>query len=502
MKLARFIVPAFPRVNIFSHVGIPPLGIVNVASAANKVNGLRAEIIDENNYCGPRDGNGLPDHESLQKENPASVIGFYCGLSSTMDRVFELSRLYRAHGAVNIAGGLHAHDCPEEMLNNDFDIVVHGDGEIAIQQILRALESGGKLADIPGISFREDGEHVTNPPQMLELPNLSLSELPYPDFGLIRYLKEIEIHPIGRIRGCRMNCEFCAVKGRPRWASPRYVFDVVNWLVETRGARKFFIVDDRLEENLEGTIQFFRLIHEKYGDSLDFSVQIRLEAARNPEFLEVMKKAGVSMVCVGYESPIDEDLKAMRKGYLSRHMVEWTRILRRYFWVHGMFIFGYPNERRSEISVSEMTGRFKTFIREAQISTIQVLHPVPIVGTDLRKRISGEGRIFPLTLVPWSMYDGNYACFRPENMSLKEFQETPIKLMRWFYGPLGLLKIALRWLSFYRLLRGVGHWRYGWLREAVRYYGHRVVTRWQKRQDSKSFLSKLENYKTGKMDTE
>jgi len=276
----------------------------------------------------------------------------------------------------------------------------------------------------------------------------------------------------------------------------------VNWLVETRGARKFFIVDDRLEENLEGTIQFFRLIHEKYGDSLDFSVQIRLEAAKKQEFLEVMKKAGVSMVCVGYESPIDEDLKAMRKGYLSRHMVEWTRILRRYFWVHGMFIFGYPNERRSEISVSEMTGRFKTFIREAQISTIQVLHPVPIVGTDLRKRISGEGRIFPLTLVPWSMYDGNYACFRPENMSLKEFQETPIKLMRWFYGPLGLLKIALRWLSFYRLLRGVGHWRYGWLREAVRYYGHRVVTRWQKRQDSKSFLSKLENYKTGKMDTE
>jgi len=498
VKLARFIVPAFPRANIFSHIEIPPLGIVNVASAANRVDDWMVEIIEENNYRGPRDRNGLPDHESLQKENPASVVGFYCGLSSTMDRVFELSRLYRAHGTINIAGGWHAHYCPEEMLNNDLDIVVHGDGEIAIQQILTALASGGKFADIPGVSFREDGKQVTNPPQMLELPDLN--KLPYPDFGLIRYLEKIKIYPVGRVRGCRMNCEFCSVKGKPRWASPRYAFDVVSWLVKTRDARKFFIVDDRLEENIEGTLRFFRLIHEKYGDSLSFSVQIRLEAAKNQEFLEVMKKAGVGMVCVGYESPIDEDLRAMRKGYSSRHMVEWTRILRRYFWVHGMFIFGYPNKQRSEISVSEMTKRFKTFIREAQISSIQILHPVPIVGTDLRKRLEGEGRIFPLALVPWSMYDGNYACFWPENMSLKEFQETPIKLMRWFYSSFSFLKILLRWLSFHRLLKGRRHWRYGWLREAMRYYGHRVVSKWQKRQDSKLFLSKLENYGRGGVD--
>lgn len=496
--LARFIAPAFPEINIFSNSKISPLGLVNVATAASKAWGWRVEIIDENNYCGPREANGLPDHDALQRESPASVAGFYCGLSSTMDRVFTLSRFYRDCGAVTIAGGWHAHYCPHEALNNNFDVVVHGDGEIAIQQILSALNSNSTFADISGISFWKNGAQATNPPAALELPDLSA--VPYPDFGLIRHVKKISVYPIGRVRGCRMNCEFCSVKGKPRWADTQHTFNIINWLVETRKARNFFIVDDRLEENPEGIAEFFRMIHEKYKDFLRFTVQIRLETAKNLAFLETMEKAGVRMVCVGYESPIDEDLKAMRKGYSSRHMVEWTKVLRRYFWVHGMFIFGYPNKQKSALGVQEMAQRFKIFIREARISSIQVLHPVPLVGTDLRARMEKEERIFPLHLVPWSKYDGNYACFSPDNMSLAEFQETPIRIMRWFYSSGSFLKIPLRTIAFpiHYLFRGWRHWYDGWWREVVRYGGHRLVMRWQKRYNAGKFISRLEDFKTKK----
>ncbi len=496
--LIRFIAPAFPEVNIFSRIAeqTTPLGIISVATAANKVWGWRVEVIDENNYKGPRDERGLPDHEKLQKEDPASVVGFYCGLSSTMDRVFELAKFYYDQGAINIAGGWHAHYCPEETLKNNIDIVVHGDGEIAIQQILTTLKNCGNLADIPGISFwfRElDYEQTTNPPQMLELPDLS--DLPYPDFGLLRHVKKIKLYPIGRVRGCAMNCEFCSVKGKPRWASPLHVFNTVKWLVEKYGAKKFFIVDDRLEENLEGVVEFFRLIHEKYRDSLDFSVQIRLETARNIPILETMKKAGVSMVCIGYESPIDEDLKAMRKGYLSKNMAEWTKTLRRYFWVHGMFIFGYPNEQRSEISVSEMVRRFKVFIREAKIDSIQVLHPVPLVGTDLRKRLDREGRIFPLNIVRWRYYDGNYPCFIPDNMTLKEFQEKPIEIMKWFYSSFSLFKLIFKTFHLHYFFKGWKHYfERAWLRDFIKYGGHLLIRQWQKKQKGGSFLADIEKY--------
>ncbi|GAI36954.1 unnamed protein product, partial [marine sediment metagenome] len=108
-----------------------------------------------------------------------------------------------------------------------------------------------------------------------------------------------------------MNCEHCSLgEDDPRWACACYLFGVVKWLVETRRARHFFLVDDRLEEDLDGTIEFFEMVSEKYGSRLHFTVQTRLEIAKDIKLLEVMKKAGVRADCVGYESPINEDLRA------------------------------------------------------------------------------------------------------------------------------------------------------------------------------------------------
>ena len=120
--LIRFIIPAFPEVNIFTRQArrTTALGPVMVATAVNKVWGWRVEIIDENNYRrGPCDSRGLPNHLALQKENPAAVVAFYCGLSSTMERVWELAGFYHHNMVATIAGGWHAHYCPEEKLRNN-----------------------------------------------------------------------------------------------------------------------------------------------------------------------------------------------------------------------------------------------------------------------------------------------------------------------------------------------------------------------------------------------
>jgi radical SAM superfamily enzyme YgiQ (UPF0313 family) len=495
--LFRFIIPAFPRTNIFTKVagGTTSLGPIMVATAASKLWGWEVEVIDENIYKGPRDENGLPDHGKLQAENPASVVGFYCGLTSTMGRIFKLAEFYHGQGVINIAGGWHAHYCPEETLNGKIDIVVHGDGEFAIRQILSSLQKGKSISHIPGISFWENGQQKRNPPERLEIKDLD--DLPYPDFGLLRHAKKLGLYPISRTRGCGRNCEFCSVKGEARWASARHLFNTVNRLVEKMGANYFFIVDDRLEEDLPGTIEFFRLTSEKYGNSLSFGVQIRLEAAENTVFIEVMEKAGVKVVNVGYESPIDEDLFAMRKGYNSKKMLEWTRILRRHFWVHAMFILGYPHKKKTDgLNVNEMAGRFRKFIRKAKLTTIQILHPIPIVGADLRTRLSEEGKLFPLDVLPWEWYDGNYACFIPDNMTLAELQKIPIGLMGRFYNGINLLKISLRTavFPFDYLIRGWRRWYRDWLRDIMRYGGHRLLKRWRKREDQDKFLEKLQEY--------
>ena len=495
MKTDRIIVPAFPEINIFTRQAkkTTALGPVMLASAINKLPGIRVEVIDENNYNGPRNDKLSPDHLALQIENPAVIVGFYCGLSSTMERVWQLAEFYKKQGITVIAGGWHAHYSPEEVLGHNIDVVVHGDGEDVIGNIIGQVLKGGSLEQIPGISFKtEDGVIRTNEPYMIE--NKNLNELPYPDFGLLRFAK-IKIYPIGRTRGCGMNCEFCSVKGESRHASAEHFFNTVNWLVETRRAKHFFIVDDRLEEDIEGTVCFFRRISEKYARRLCFTVQVRLEIAKNIELLELMKKAGVRNVCVGYESPIDEDLKAMRKGYLSSDMINWTKILRGYFWVHGMFIVGYPSkEGQAQHSSKEIIKRYKGFIRRARIHSIQVLLPVPLVGTDLRKRI--EDRIFPLTVVPWSMYDGNYPCFKPENMSAEELQFIGVKIMKGFYRKISLVKIGLRTIFFpvYFFVKGWGYWYLLWKKDIINYSGHLLVRSWINKNKKKELVEKLQKY--------
>lgn len=496
-KLFRIIIPSFPEVNIYSRPArlTTALGPIMVATAANLTTDWQVEVIDENNYRGPRNNSGLPDHSFLQEERPADVVGFYCGLTSTIERVWDLAKFYRDNGAFTVAGGFHAFNFPKEQLEHNIHVVVHGEAEGAIGKILDVF-SGREVSlfEIPGISFM-DKKHPVITKGRLEFPNLN--NLPFPDFGLLKYAK-VKIYPIGRIRGCSMFCEFCSVRGKVRWQSPEYLFNLINWLNTTRGARKFFLVDDRMEEDFEGSFRFFEIIREKYGNILRINVQTRLETARKPEFLKLMKEAGVSSVFIGYESPETEDLKAMKKGYSSSKMIEWTKILRKYFWVHGMFIFGYPkkNGNKSQKSGKERAEIFSRFIKKAGLDSVQVLHPIPLPGTELRARLEKEGRVFPLEVVPWRKYDGNTVCFIPDDMTVREFQELPIRIMKRFYGFSSFFRLCLRTFlfPFDYLLRGWNAWHAGWKRDFVRYFGHRLVVAWQKKQKEEKFVEKLEDH--------
>lgn len=494
--LFRIIVPAFEEINIFTRIAkkTTALGPIMVATAADKLLGWRVEVIDENNYRGGlRDKNDLLDHKTLQEENPATAVGLFCGLSSTMERAWQIAEFYRQEKVAVIAGGWHTHYMPEESLKKGIDIVAHGDAENTIRQILRAIERKEPFFKIPGISFLQDGQIKTTPPESA----IDLDNLPFPNFGLLKYAK-LKTYPIGRIRGCSKNCEFCSVRGKPNWASAEHLFKTVKWLVETRGAREFFIVDDRLEEDRDGCLDFFALISKKYGRALDFAVQTRLEAAKDTALLDAMKKAGVTIVCIGYESCLDEELKAMRKGYLSSDMVKWTKTFHNFgFFVHGMFIFGYPlKEKVIVISAEERMKRLKKFIRQCRLDTIQILRPIPIVGADLRLRMEREGKLFPLEIVPWSKYDGNYICYRPDNMTLQELQELPTKIMRWFYSPISFVRIPLKTVAFPfdYLIRGWQRWYRDWRKDIAKYSGHLLMRRWLKHYESQFFLKKLKNF--------
>ena len=499
--LFRMVIPAFPGVNIFTRQAkkTTALGAIMIVTIVNKLWGWRVEVIDENNYGkGPRDSNGLPDHAVLQRDRPATAVGFYCGLTSTMPRVWELAEFYHQQGVFTIAGAWHAHYCSEETLRHNIDVVIHRDAGKVIQQILSNLGKEKFLENISEISFLENGQLRTNASEIVQVLGLdpNLSRLPFPDFGLLRYAK-IKLYPISRIIGCSGNCEFCSVKEKPHWACAKHLFETVKWLVETRNAKEFFLVDDSLKEDLDGTMEFFKMIADEYGNRLDFSIQLWLKIAENTEFLQVIRKAGVRTACIGCESPIDEDLKAMRKGYTSSKMLEWLKILRRYLKVHIMLIAGYPLEERDVfLSAKEIVKRFREFIRNAHPDSVHVMLPGPGVGTDLRKRLKKEGRLFPQEIVSWRYYDGRFVCFKPDdNMSVRELQELPLKIMSRFYDFWSFVRISR--IIIFPIDCLIRRWKPGhrsWYRDAVKSGGYLLMRRWKRKQQINEFVEKLENY--------
>ncbi len=512
-KLIRIIVPASKRENIYSRsLKITTcLAAVIMATVINKIWGWRVEIIDENNFrSGALDKNGLPDHEVLQNENPAVLVGFYCGLSSQIDRVWDLAKFYKGQGIATIAGSWHAHYLPEETLRHDIDLVVHGDGEPVIEKIISNFSNKLPLwQSIPGVSFLRDGNIYHNSLGLQEIQGIpdedeslnglmnrapDLSDLPYPDFGLVKFAK-IRMYPIGRIRGCSFRCEFCSVRGCARWSSPEYLFETVNLLVQTRRAREFFIVDDRSEEDLEGTIRFFEMVAKKYGSKLSFIVQARLAAAENPAFLEVMEKAGVRVVCIGYESPIQEELKAMHKGVAAEKMLELTKIWRKYFRVHGMFIIGFPlQDNQPSPPAIQIYRAYKGFVKKSRIDSVQFLVAGPVPGSDLRRRLKKEQRL-PLSNEDTYLYgDGNFVLFKPIGITTKELQNTAMRLMKWFYGPMNIPRFVFRLLSFPFdwLIRGWKNWHKDWCRDKIKFGGHYLLKQWHKRKEAAKLLEKIE----------
>ncbi len=444
-KLFRIFIPKYPYPNVFSFVAMPPLGPFFVGASVRKKLGWNVEIIDENNFKGEL------DHEKLQAERPADFVGFYIGLTSIAPRAYKLAKIYRALGIKTIAGGGHVDALPEEALREGLNVVVLGEGEESVPEVLEALSSRKSLEHVEGIAFCDEGNVIITKRRP---PIKELSKFPHPDFSMLTNpAKKINYAPICHSRGCIYRCEFCSVSlmlGPPRVAPPEHTLENFTNLLE-QGYRGFFYVDDNFACSRENTIQLCQGMAEieaKHRVKPSIAVQVRLDVADDDELLMAMKNAGVKVMCLGLESPIEEDLQKMRKGYSASGMRERIAKLKSMgFILHGMFIFGYPQED-SKLTVepsayAKQARVFWDFIRKSKIDTIQVLKAVPIPGTRLFKRLKEAGRILPNKLVNWDKYDGNFLTYLPDKGCLMELHEAVMGIMKKFYSAASAYKFAL-----------------------------------------------------------
>ncbi len=448
------IIPQYPKhsqQNIYAKIKMPPVGILSVLSQINHHPRLKeVYAIDENNYNGPQDLMGQPDHAFLQAKQPARLALFYGGMSNSIPRLYAVAAQYKDYGAITIAGGSHVDALPQEALRSGVDIVVHGEGEETILELLEVLISDSSvllnrtgLAQVKGISFLDDtGAYVFTGKRT---PINDLNELIDPDLTLIKFLKKKWSYiPLNRGRGCNWNCEFCVVNKRYGKYKCTSADTTLRQLIKYTdlGYNKFFFTDDNFAQNPADAIALCRKIGDykrQFLKKLNLIVQVRSEVAENDELIEAMRYAGVSMLAIGYESPINEELLAMRKGVTAEKLIARSKKLSDYFYLHGMFIFGYPlnkNAPRSSFyTIKQRAEFYKEFFKKSGIDTIQVLNAVPLPGSELRARLESEGRLLPLSLVGWDKYDGLFLCYdpRPDGLDAFDLQNMPTLLMKKMY---------------------------------------------------------------------
>ena len=228
----------------------------------------------------------------------------------------------------------------------------------------------------------------------------------------------------------------------------------------------------------------------------------RLDKAKDPELLAAMRSAGIKYVAIGFESPIDEELKAMNKAINSREMLSLVRVFHQFgFLVHGMFIFGYPLAEpiSFRMPVKERVRRFRSFIRKGKIDTVQVLLPVPLPGTGLRHRLEQQNRIYALQDVGWEYYDGNFPLFEPDNpMTAEEIQEAGKQIMRRVYRFRHVLYVAANILLFpsialylHDIKLGWGRWYRSWRNNLIRFGGWITMRKWTADFGKGDFLQRL-----------
>jgi anaerobic magnesium-protoporphyrin IX monomethyl ester cyclase len=346
------------------------------------------------------------------------------------------------------------------------DFIVRGEGEPTFRALVRALESGGGVEGIGGLSYRQAGTVLHNPDRPVN--GLDGGEIRPPNRaarvlgGYTLLGRPVDV--VETSRGCTFDCSFCSIiemRGRNF-----HTFDFARVLADIRdarahGARAVFLVDDNITLNVRRFEALCRAILEAGLDDIAYIVQAMTSAMADhgERLAPLMRRAGFRYVFLGIENILDEDLGFLRAraknlkheggrraGNATMTAIEHLR--RNGLWIVGGLIVGNPGDTRESIEANLDFAR-----RWVDYPYIQ--HPTPYPRTPMAKDFRDRGLIEHDRL---EEYDGTTAVVRTEHLAAEE-----IEFLRWR---------AERWMKL-RHLGGVLRWSPGFvLRHGRRMLAH------------------------------
>ncbi len=214
-------------------------------------------------------------------------------------RMIEIANAFRARGVVVLIGGPFASLSPE-VVRDHCDILIQGEMEEIMDTFFQELEDG---------TYKDHYE--TGKPD--------LSNSPVPRWDL--YPNDRSLGGcVQTSRGCPFTCEFCDViqyVGRKQRHKDTSQIIAELDVLYSHGYRQTFLADDNFtvyRKRAKEVLVALRDWNAKQADGpMALDTQVSIDAARDPEIMQLCAEAGLVSVFIGIETPNVESLAETKK---------------------------------------------------------------------------------------------------------------------------------------------------------------------------------------------
>ena len=332
-------------------------------------------------------------------------------------------------GAKVLFAGPHLEMHTPEFLQShpDVDVVLQGEYDFTLLNLVRAIEAGDDVSDMRGIGlrlpdgtarFNERAEGIRN---LDELPWPSRSQLPMRGYyDLPGGIPEPSLQ-MWASRGCPFKCIFCAWpqimygNNTYRTRDPIDVVDEIEYCIKTWGFRSVYFDDDTFNIGKKRMLTMCEEFRRRDID-VPWAAMSRADTS-DRETLQAMRDSGLVGIKYGVESASQELVDAADKG-LDLSRVEETVAITKELGIrqHLTFSFGLPGE------TWETVRQTIDFAKRLDPETVQFSIMTPFPGSRFFRMMEEQGH---LVTKDYDQYDGsNSAVVRTDELHPEDLEKA------------------------------------------------------------------------------